>query len=78
MSTATRKHRRLACNTPWATYVVEEHANRRSARRVGLLGATTHIDHDRGAWRRSHDGQPIPDRHARILDQLAADLTEPA
>ncbi|MBJ7469711.1 MAG: hypothetical protein JHD16_00335 [Solirubrobacteraceae bacterium] len=77
MSSATRQHRRLACNTPWATYVVEEHTNRRAARRVGLLGATTHIEHEHGTWRRSRDGRPIPDRHAQILDQLAADLAEP-
>lgn len=78
MSSATRQHRRLACNTPWATYVVEESHNRPAARRVGLLGTTTHLEHAQGTWRRSRDGRPVPERHARILDQLAADLTEPA
>lgn len=78
MSSPIRQHQRLTCITPWATYVVEEQGERRAARRIGLLGVTTHIERARDTWRRCRDGQAVPDRHARILDQLAADLTEPA
>lgn len=74
--TSTRQHQRLTCITPWATYIVEAHGHERRARRIGLLGFTTEMTLSDGTWR-LRDGRAASQRHARILDQVHADLVEP-